>query len=149
MSNCRKEDMLLYAVTDRSWLGDKTLAMQVEEALQGGATFVQLREKHLDKEAFQKEAVEIQKLCRKYGVPFVINDNVEIAMEIGTDGVHVGQSDMEAGSVREKLGADKIIGVSAATVEQALQAEKRGADYLGVGAVFSHQHKRRCKATGS
>ena len=145
MSNCRKEDMLLYAVTDRSWLGDKTLAMQVEEALQGGATFVQLREKHLDKEAFQKEAVAIQKLCRKYCVPFVINDNVEIAMEIGADGVHVGQSDMEAGSVREKLGPDKIIGVSAATVEQALQAEKRGADYLGVGAVFSTSTKEDAK----
>lgn len=145
MSNCRKEDMLLYAVTDRSWIGDKTLAMQVEEALKGGATFVQLREKHLDKEAFRKEAVEIQKLCRKYHVPFVINDNVEIAMEIGADGVHVGQSDMEAGSVRDKLGPDKIIGVSAATVEQALQAEKRGADYLGVGAVFSTSTKEDAK----
>ena len=145
MSNCRKEDMLLYAVTDRSWLGDKTLAMQVEEALKGGATFVQLREKHVDKEALQKEAGESQKLCRKYHVPFVINDNVEMAMEIGADGVHVGQSDMEAGSVREKLGPDKIIGVSAATVEQALQAEKRGADYLGVGAVFSTSTKEDAK----
>lgn len=145
MSNCKKEDMLLYAVTDRSWLGDETLATQVEKALKGGATFVQLREKHLDKETFRKEAVEIQKLCREYHVPFVINDNVEIAMEIGADGVHVGQSDMEAGSVRKKLGPDKIIGVSAATVEQALQAEKSGADYLGVGAVFSTSTKEDAK----
>ena len=131
-----KKDLLLYAVTDRTWLNGDTLYHQVEEALKGGATFVQLREKKLDQEAFLAEAREIQKLCRSYDVPFVINDNVEIAREIGADGVHVGQSDMEAGAVREKLGPDKIIGVSAQTVEQALLAEKHGASYLGVGAVF-------------
>ena len=131
-----KKDLLLYAVTDRTWLNGDTLYHQVEEALKGGATFVQLREKNLDQETFLAEAREIQKLCRSYGVPFVINDNVEIAREIGADGVHVGQSDMEAGAVRKKLGSDKIIGVSAQTVEQALLAEKHGASYLGVGAVF-------------
>ena len=131
-----KKDLLLYAVTDRTWLNGNTLYHQVEEALKGGATFVQLREKKLDQEAFLAEAREIQKLCRNYGVPFVINDNVEIAREIGADGVHVGQSDMEASAVRKKLGPDKIIGVSAQTVEQALLAEKHGASYLGVGAVF-------------
>ena len=135
-TNCRKEDLLLYAVTDRSWLNEETLYAQVEKALKGGVTFVQLREKALDEQAFLEEAKEIQKLCEQYHVPFVINDNVEIAAQIGADGVHVGQSDMEAGDVREKLGPDRIIGVSAQTVEQAVRAQERGADYLGVGAVF-------------
>lgn len=134
--NCDRKDLVLYAVTDRSWLGDKTLYSQVESALKGGATFIQLREKELDDADFLEEAKKIQKLCREYKVPFVINDNVEIAAEIGADGVHVGQSDMEAGDVRRKLGPDKIIGVSAQTVEQALRAQEHGADYLGVGAVF-------------
>ena len=133
---CDKKDLLLYAVTDRSWLGEQTLFEQVEEALKGGATFIQLREKELDDESFLAEAIEIQKLCRQYRVPFVINDNVEIARKINADGVHVGQSDMEAGDVRAILGEDKILGVSAQTVAQAVLAEQRGADYLGVGAVF-------------
>lgn len=131
-----KKDLLLYAVTDRAWLNGETLYSQVEKALKGGVTFVQLREKKMDKETFLKEAVEIKELCKKYNVPFVINDDVDIAIEMDADGVHVGQSDMEAGAVRKKLGLDKIIGVSAQTAEQAVLAEKRGADYLGVGAVF-------------
>lgn len=134
--NCKKEDLLLYAVTDRYWLNGETLYSQVEKALKGGATFIQLREKTLDYESFLEEAKEIKKLCAQYQVPFVINDEVEIALAIDADGVHVGQSDMEAGNVREKLGQDKIVGVSAHTVEQAVLAEKCGADYLGVGAVF-------------
>ena len=134
--NCDKKDLLLYAVTDRTWLGEETLYQQVEKTLKGGATFIQLREKHLDDAAFLEEAVELKELCHRYHVPFVINDNVEIALKMDADGVHVGQSDMEAGNVREKLGPDKIIGVSAQTVEQAVLAEQRGADYLGVGAVF-------------
>lgn len=133
---CDKKDLLLYAVTDRSWLGEDTLYHQVEEAILGGATFIQLREKELSQEAFLEEAKEIKELCRKYQIPFVINDNVEIAREMDADGVHVGQSDMEAGNVREVLGPDKIIGVSAQTVKQAVLAEQSGADYLGVGAVF-------------
>ena len=133
---CDKKDLLLYAVTDRSWLGEQTLYEQVEEALKGGATFVQLREKELDDDTFLAEAIEIQGLCKRYKVPFVINDNVEIARKMNADGVHVGQSDMEAGDVRALLGEDKILGVSAQTVEQAILAEQRGADYLGVGAVF-------------
>ena len=108
----------------------------MESALKGGVTFVQLREKDLDEETFLAEAEEIQKLCAEYHVPFVINDNVEIAAAVNADGVHVGQSDMEALDVRKKLGPDKIIGVSAQTVEQALKAQEHGADYLGVGAVF-------------
>lgn len=131
-----KENLLLYAVTDRSWLNGATLYEQVEQAIQGGATFIQLREKNLDDEAFLEEAIQIQGLCTKYNVPFVVNDNVEIARKMNADGVHVGQSDMEAGNVREILGNDKILGVSAQTVEQAILAEKSGADYLGVGAVF-------------
>ena len=131
-----KETMLLYAVTDRSWLNGKSLYEQVEEAIKGGVTFVQLREKKLDEENFLDEALDIQNLCRKYGIPFVVNDNVKIAKMINADGVHVGQSDMGAENVRGILGDDKIIGVSVQTVEQAVLAEKQGADYLGVGAVF-------------
>lgn len=134
--NTKKEDLLLYAVTDRSWLKGETLYAQVEKALKGGATFIQLREKELNEEAFYQEAVELKKLCHQYKVPFVINDNVEIAKKMDADGVHVGQSDMAACDVRKILGEDKILGVSAQTVEQALLAEQMGADYLGVGAVF-------------
>lgn len=134
--NAKKEDLLLYAVTDRSWLKGESLYDQVEKALKGGATFIQLREKELNEEAFYQEAVELKQLCRSYQVPFVINDNVEIAKKMDADGVHVGQSDMAACDVRKILGEDKILGVSAQTVEQALLAEQMGADYLGVGAVF-------------
>ena len=130
------KELLLYAVTDRTWLGDQTLYEQVEQALKGGATFIQLREKNLGNKAFLAEAIEIQRLCKKYHVPFVINDNVEIALEVNADGIHVGQRDMEAGNVRALFGQDKILGVSVQNVEQALLAEQRGADYLGVGAVF-------------
>lgn len=134
--NCKKEDLLLYAVTDRHWLNGETLYSQVEKTLRGGTTFVQLREKELDSETFLEEAKELKELCKRYHVPFVINDDVDIAIKMDADGVHVGQSDMEAGDVRAKLGPDKIIGVSAQNVEQAILAEERGADYLGVGAVF-------------
>lgn len=137
MINCSEKELLLYAVTDRHWLGEETLYDQVKKALDGGATFVQLREKKLDREDFLAEAKEIQKICKEYGVPFVVNDEVSIAKDIDADGVHVGQSDMEAMDVRKILGPDKIIGVSAQTVEQAIIAEKHGADYLGVGAVFT------------
>lgn len=137
MINCSEKELLLYAVTDRHWLGEETLYDQVKKALDGGATFVQLREKNLDREVFLAEAKEIQKLCKEYGVPFVVNDEVSIAKDIDADGVHVGQSDMEAMDVRKILGPDKIIGVSAQTVEQAIIAKKHGADYLGVGAVFT------------
>ncbi|WP_295360924.1 thiamine phosphate synthase [uncultured Pseudoramibacter sp.] len=132
----RPEDLRLYAITDRRWLGNKKLSDDVEAVLKGGATFIQLREKHLDTDAFKQEAEVIQKICAAYHVPFIINDNVEIAKAIGADGVHVGQSDMAAGDVRRRLGDDKIIGVSASTVEEALEAERHGTDYLGVGAVF-------------
>ena len=134
--NCDKKDLLLYAVTDRAWLGDKTLAQQVEESLKGGSTMVQLREKHLDRETFKTEALELKELCRRYSVPLIINDNVELTLEIGADGVHVGQEDLEAGRARALLGPDKILGVSAHSVEEALRAQEAGADYLGAGAVF-------------
>ena len=119
--NLDKNSLLLYAVTDRSWLKGQTLAQQVEQALLGGATMVQLREKQLGLPQFRREALEIQALCRRYGAPFLINDNVDLALEIGADGVHVGQEDMEAGLVRQKVGPGKTLG---------------GADYLGAGAVF-------------
>lgn len=133
---CDKKHLLLYAVTDRSWVGDKTLIMQVEETLRGGATCIQLREKELTEEQFLKEAFQIKDLCLKYHVPFIINDNVEVAMKCGADGVHVGQSDMNACDVRKLIGEDMILGVSVQTVEQAVKAENNGADYLGVGTVF-------------
>ena len=121
---CEKETMLLYAVTDRMWTGKQTLMEQVEDALKGGATCVQLREKELDEENFLKEAIEMKALCAKYGVPFIVNDNVEIAIKCKADGIHVGQSDMEAGNVRALVGEDMIIGVSTKNVEQALAAQK-------------------------
>ncbi len=133
---CDKKDLLLYAVTDRTWLKGETLTDAVEKALIGGVTFVQLREKALEIEQFLKEAKEIKALCQKYHVPFVINDNIDIAIAADADGVHVGQRDMEAGHVRNLIGQDKILGVSVQTVDQAILAEKQGASYLGVGAVF-------------
>ena len=138
---CAKENLLLYAVTDRHWLNGRTLKEVVLESLEGGVTMLQLREKHLEDAHFLEEAKELHTLCRSWHVPFLINDNVEIALAMNADGIHVGQSDMAAGDVRKKLGDDKIIGVSAQTVEQALLAEKAGADYLGVGAVFPTSSK--------
>jgi len=134
--------LLLYAVTDRSWLGGRTLAHDVEEVLRGGATMIQLREKELDFEKSLAEAFEIKAVCKKYGVPFIVNDSVELALACGADGIHVGQSDVDARRARERLGGDKIVGVSAQTVEQAVLAEKSGADYLGVGAVFTTSTKK-------
>ena len=140
------EDMLrLYAVTDRSWLCGQTLLEQVEQALIGGATLVQLREKALDEETFLSEAAQMAKLCHRYGVPLLINDNVDIARRSGADGVHVGQDDMAAASVRSLLGSDMIVGVTAKTVEQALRAQEAGADYLGSGAVFGSATKLNAK----
>ena len=135
------EDLLLYAVTDRSWLGDHDLVDQVEETILAGTTIVQLREKELSDKDFLAEAVKIQSVCQKHNIPFIINDNLEVAIACGADGIHVGQSDLAANQVRERLGKDKIIGVSAQTVEQAILAEQMGANYLGVGAVFSTSTK--------
>ena len=138
---CDKKAMLLYAVTDRAWVGKQSLYEQVESALKGGATCVQLREKELDDETFLKEALEISALCKRYEVLFFINDNVEIAIKCHADGVHVGQDDMEAAKVRRKVGEQMLIGVSVHTVEEALEAVKNGADCLGVGAMFSTSTK--------
>ena len=133
---CDKQHMLLYAVTDRAWTGKQTLYEQVEAALKGGVTCVQLREKELDETAFLQEAKELCALCRRYGVPFLVNDNVEIAIACGADGIHVGQEDLAAGEVRRRVGENMILGVSVHTVEEACQAVRDGADYLGLGAVF-------------
>ena len=133
---CDKRHMLLYAVTDRAWTGKQTLYEQVEAALKGGVTCVQLREKELDETAFLQEARELCALCRRYGVPFIVNDNVEIAIACGADGIHVGQEDLAAGEVRRRVGENMILGVSVHTVEEARQAVRDGADYLGLGAVF-------------
>ena len=133
---CDKRHMLLYAVTDRAWTGKQTLYEQVEAALKGGVTCVQLREKELDETAFLQEAKELCALCRRYGVPFLVNDNVEIAIACGADGIHVGQEDLAAGEVRRRVGENMILGVSVHTVEEARQAVRDGADYLGLGAVF-------------
>ena len=138
---CAEEYMRLYAVTDRAWVGDQTLYQQVESALKGGVTCVQLREKELDEEAFLKEAFELHDLCKKYNVPFFINDNVDIAIRCHAEGIHVGQDDMAAAQVRQRVGDGVMIGVSAHTVQEALDAVAHGADYLGVGAVFATHTK--------
>ena len=143
--NITREQLKLYAVTDRSWLGSETLYEQVEKALKGGVTLVQLREKTLDEAAFEKEGQELLELCHHYNVPLIINDTVELAKKIHADGVHIGQSDMEIKNARELLGADKIIGVTAKTIEQAKAAEAAGADYLGSGAVFGTSTKADAK----
>ncbi len=139
---CDKKTMLLYAVTDRMWTGKQTLYEQVEAALRGGVTCVQLREKELDEEAFLNEAIEIKELCHKYNVPLIINDNVDVALRSGADGVHVGSEDMAVSEIRKRVPADFIIGVTAKTVEQAKNAERLGADYLGIGAVFPSSTKK-------
>lgn len=133
---CDKHHMLLYAVTDRAWTGERTLFEQVEAALKGGATCVQLREKELDETAFLQEARDLCALCRRYGVPFIVNDNVDVAIACGADGIHVGQEDLAAGEVRRRVGDAMILGVSVHTVEEARRAVRDGADYLGLGAVF-------------
>ncbi len=138
---CDKKAMLLYAVTDRAWVGAMSLYEQVEAALKNGATCIQLREKDLDEESFLAEAREMTKLCRQYHVPFIINDNVDIAIKCGADGIHVGQEDMAVSDVRSRVGDDMIVGVSVHTVKEALEAVRNGADYLGVGAVFSTSTK--------
>ena len=138
---CDKKAMLLYAVTDRAWVGKQSLYEQVESALKGGATCIQLREKELDDETFLKEAMELAALCRQYGVPFFINDNVEIAIKCHADGIHVGQEDMEAAKVRQRVGEEMMIGVSVHSIEEALEAVRNGADCLGVGAIFSTSTK--------
>ena len=128
--------MLLYAVTDSAWLHGRTLASCVREALAGGATFVQLREKHMSTDELVEEAKTILPICREARVPFLIDDDVEAARLVGADGVHVGQSDTACAEARRILGPDAIVGVSAQTVEQAVAAERAGADYLGVGALI-------------
>ena len=140
-----KLDMRVYAVTDRAWTGEKTLEEQLREALEAGVTLVQLREKDLEEGAFLEEAKQIKELTDAYGVPLIINDRVDIALACGAAGVHVGQEDLDAGTVRGLLGPDRILGVTAKTVEQAERAEQAGADYLGSGAVFGSSTKKNAK----
>lgn len=134
--------LLLYAVTDRSWVGKQTLYEQVEDALKGGATIVQLREKTLAKEEFVREAIEIKELCHRYHIPLIINDDVDVALQSGADGVHVGVEDTPVSEIRKKVPADFIIGATCKTVEQAKEAQRAGADYMGVGAVFVSPTKK-------
>ena len=133
---CVKKNLLLYAVTDRTWCGVQTLAEQVLEALYGGITMLQLREKQLAPELFLQEAKLMKALCREFNVPLIINDNVEIALACQADGVHIGQDDMPVAEVRKLVGPGMLIGVSASNVDEARAAVAGGADYLGVGAVF-------------
>lgn len=143
---CDKEVMLLYAVTDRMWTGKQTLYEQVESALRGGVTCVQLREKEMDDESFLKEAIEIRDLCHAYNVPLFINDNVNVALGCRADGIHVGQDDMPAGEVRKLVGEDMMIGVSVHTPQEAVKAVEDGADCLGAGAVFTTSTKLDAEA---
>ena len=134
--------MLLYAVTDSSWLNGRSLAQDVEDVLKAGATFIQLREKNADYDQMLKLAKEIKALTDKYHVPFVIDDNIDVAVAVDADGVHVGQSDTEAKKAREILGENKIVGVSAGNIKEAIEAEKNGADYIGIGAMFPTDTKK-------
>ena len=136
------DQLLLYAVTDRAWVGRQTLLEQIEDALQGGVTMVQLREKELPEDAFTAEAMEVKALCHRYGVPLLIDDNVDVALKSGADGVHVGIEDTPVAEIRARAGRDFIIGSTAKTVEQARAAQAAGADYLGVGAVFPSPTKK-------
>ena len=144
--NLTGRQMRLYAVTDRAWAADTdALFCQIEDAIDGGAAVVQLREKRLDEDAFLEEAKRFAALCRRKGAVSIINDHVEIAQRSGADGVHIGQEDLEAGCVRRILGPDKIVGVSAHSVEEALRAQAAGASYLGVGAAFATGTKADAK----
>lgn len=140
-----KKHMLLYGVTDRAWTGEKSLYTQVKEALKGGVTCIQLREKSLNDEEFLKEARKISALCREYKVPFIINDNVNVAIACNADGIHIGQDDMDLKTVRSLVGEDMIIGVSTHNVEEAKKAQIEGADYIGIGAVFNTSTKNNTK----
>lgn len=141
-----REGMLLYAVTDRSWLKEgQTLLSVCEDVLANGATFLQIREKDLDANSFEAEAAKLKDLCARHKVPYVVNDSVEIALAINADGVHVGQSDMKGRDIRSMIGTDKILGISAGTVEEAIAAENAGADYIGVGAVFGTGTKKNAR----
>lgn len=141
-----RNSMLLYAITDQMWLKEgETLLSVCEKVLENGATFLQIREKDLNKAAFEQEAAQLQALCSRYHVPFVVNDSVEIALQCDADGVHVGQSDIKGRYIRAMIGPDKILGISAGTVEEAIAAEKAGADYIGVGAVFGTSTKKNAR----
>lgn len=142
-----RETLQLYAVTDRAWEGRFTLLEQVKQALKGGVTIVQFREKNPDKEIFLWEALKIKELCKQYQVPFIINDHVELALEVGASGVHVGLEDTPVCQIRKKVPKDFMIGATAKSVEQAVEAERQGADYLGVGAIFPSPTKKDAKAT--
>ena len=131
----------LYAVTDRSWIGLQTLLEQIESSFLGGTTLVQLREKDLSDCEFIQEAISVKRLCERFGVPLLINDNVNVALRSGADGVHLGQDDLPLQEARKMLGPNKIIGISTHTVEEAMEAEQGGADYVGVGSVFATQTK--------
>lgn len=137
-----KKNVLLYAITDRQWLDGRTLASQVEEVLQGGATFLQLREKYLKHDELVKEAVVIKKIASKYNVPFVIDDDIYAAKEADVDGVHIGQNDIDYKKARKILGNDKIIGMTAHNLKEAIAAQNAGADYIGTGAVFTTSTKK-------
>ncbi|MCI8405028.1 MAG: thiamine phosphate synthase [Clostridia bacterium] len=143
--NIDKKSLRLYAVTDRTWLDGRQLTEDVEKALKGGATMIQLREKNLNTNDFILSAERIKKICDKYHIPLIINDNIDVALAANASGVHIGQSDMTAAAARKVLGPDKIIGVTAKTVLQAQEAEKYGADYIGSGAVFGSSTKRNAK----
>ena len=136
------ERLLLYAVTDRAWTGRQTLLEQIAQALEGGVTLVQLREKNLPEEEFVREAREAKALCNRYGVPLLINDSLAVAVKSGADGVHVGIEDQPVEEIRRQMGSDFIIGATAKTVAQAQRAQAAGADYLGVGAVFPSPTKK-------
>lgn len=136
-----KNTLRLYAITDRTWLGGRKLGNDVQEAIDGGITFLQMREKTLPYDEFVKEAIILKDVAKNSGIPFVINDNIDVALEVDANGVHIGQDDLPVPIARKMIGHNKILGVSASNIERALKAEKEGADYIGVGAIFSTSTK--------
>lgn len=140
--NFTAQNLLLYAVTDRAWVGRQTLLEQIESALKGGVTLVQLREKDLPRLDYIRQAAQATALCHRYGVPLIVNDSLEVALKSGADGVHVGIEDQPVAEIRRHAGKGFLIGATAKTVEQARAAQAAGADYLGVGAVFPSPTKK-------
>lgn len=137
-----RQELILYGITDRSWLEGGRLSDKVQEAINGGVTIIQYREKNLDGDALLEDAKSVLEVCRKNNIKLIINDNVSLAKEIDADGVHLGQNDMDISKAREILGNDKIIGITAKTIKQAQLAEEKGANYLGSGAVFGSKTKK-------
>ena len=145
MPKLNKKDLLLYLVTDRSWLNGRSLTDVVKDAIIGGATIVQLREKHLSDDEFIKLALEIKQVCSLYHIPLIINDNLNVMLKVDADGIHIGQDDLDPYIVRKQIGDNKILGLSVQTLDQAYKAKEANVDYIGIGAMYPTSTKKDAK----